>query len=202
MKKAVHAVTGPAAVLLRDDIDTDALLPAEFLKVTVRTGLGRCLFADWVRAGHPEVAFVAARRPVRVLVATRNFGCGSSREHAVWALADYGVEAIVALSFGDIFRNNCAKNDLVAATVSPEVHARLLESLAAAGPEPVLSLTLAGCTLHLPDGQTLPFALAPGHAEQLTSAEDDIARTLRLDDALRAHETRVARDTPWLLPQS
>ncbi|KQP35767.1 3-isopropylmalate dehydratase small subunit [Pseudorhodoferax sp. Leaf274] len=202
MKKAVHAVAGPTAVLLRDDIDTDALLPAEFLKVTTRTGLGRCLFADWVRAGHPEVAFVAAGRPVRVLVATRNFGCGSSREHAVWALADYGVEAIVALSFGDIFRNNCAKNDVVAATVSPQVHARLLESLAAAGTAAQLSLTLADLTLHLPDGQALPFALAPGHAEQLTSAEDDIARTLRLDDALRAHEARVACDTPWLLPQS
>lgn len=202
MKKAVHNVAGPAAVLMRDDIDTDALLPAAYLKVTTRTGLGRCLFADWVRAGHAEAAFVAERRPVRVLVAPRNFGCGSSREHAVWALADYGVQAIVALSFGDIFRNNCAKNDVVAATVSPASHTRLLGSLAAAGPGPVLSLALAARTLHLPDGRTLPFELAPGHAEQLMSAEDDIARTLRLDDALRAHEARVARDTPWLLPQS
>jgi 3-isopropylmalate/(R)-2-methylmalate dehydratase small subunit len=202
MKKAIHAVAGPTAVLLRDDIDTDALLPAEFLKVTTRTGLGRCLFADWVRAGHPEVAFVAEARPVQVLVAARNFGCGSSREHAVWALADYGVQAIVALSFGDIFRNNCAKNDVVAATMAPAAHSRLLDSLAAAGPGAVLSLTLADRTLRLPDGQTLPFELAPGHAEQLTSDEDDIARTLRLDGALRAHEARVARETPWLLPQS
>ncbi len=198
MTKAVFQVAGPTVVLQRDDIDTDALFPAEFLKVTTRTGMGKHLFADWIRTGNPEADFVAQGRSVQVLVAPRNFGCGSSREHAVWALADYGIEAIVALSYGDIFRNNCVKNDVVAAVVTPEVHAQLLQSLAAAGPSPVLGLEVATSTLRLPDGSSLPFVLAPGHAEQLMSDEDDIARTLRLDAELRAHEQRMVQESPWL----
>ena len=200
MKQAVQQVAGPVAVLARDDIDTDALFPAEFLKVTTRQGMGSYLFADWLRAGHPEAAFVTQGRGVRVLVAGRNFGCGSSREHAVWALADHGIGAIVALSFGDIFRNNCVKNDVVAATVSPEVHRQLCQALQSAGAEARLQLDVPSQRLHLPDGGTLPFELAPGHAEQLMSHEDDIARTLRLDETLRAHEARVAQAAPWLLP--
>ncbi len=198
MTKAVFQVTGPTVVLPRDDIDTDALFPAEFLKVTTRTGMGKHLFADWIRTGNPEADFVAQGLKVQVLVAPRNFGCGSSREHAVWALSDYGIEAIVALSYGDIFRNNCVKNDVVAAIVTPEAHTRLLQALAAAGPSAELSLDVAGRTLRLPDGSSLPFELAPGHAEQLMSDEDDIARTLRLDAVLRAHEQRMAQDAPWL----
>jgi len=202
MKKAVFQVQGPVAVLQRDDIDTDALFPAEFLKLTTRRGMGRHLFADWLRAGHPDAAFVARGPGTKVLVAGRNFGCGSSREHAVWALADHGIEAIVALSFGDIFRNNCVKNDVVAATVGADAHRQLTQAMAQAqervGEAATLRLDLPGRRLHLPNGQTLALELAPGHAEQLMSSEDDIARTLRLDAQLRAHEARVASDTPWL----
>jgi 3-isopropylmalate/(R)-2-methylmalate dehydratase small subunit len=198
MKKAVFQVAGPAVLLQRDDIDTDALFPAEFLKVTTRTGMGRYLFADWIKARNPEADFVAQGRKVRVLVAPRNFGCGSSREHAVWALADFGIEAILALSYGDIFRNNCVKNDVVAATVTPEVHAAIVAALAG-GTDAVLHLDVAAATLGLPDGRSVPIALAPGHAEQLLSDEDDIARTLRLDAALQSHEQRIAAQAPWLL---
>jgi 3-isopropylmalate/(R)-2-methylmalate dehydratase small subunit len=196
MTHAVTQVSGPAVLLQRDDIDTDALFPAEFLTVTTREGMGQYLFADWLRNGNPEAALGAAARPVRVLVAPRNFGCGSSREHAVWALADYGVQAVLALSFGDIFRNNCVKNDVVAAQLTPDDHALLAQ----AGDGVVLTLDVARASVQLPDGRSLPFTLAPGHAEQLMSDEDDIARTLRFDDALLAHEARIARTTPWLLP--
>ena len=200
MKPAVQQVAGPVAVLARDDIDTDALFPAEFLKVTTRQGMGRYLFADWLRTGHPEAAFVTQGRGVRVLVAGRNFGCGSSREHAVWALADHGIGAIVALSFGDIFRNNCVKNGVVAATMDPATHRQLCQALQSAGADVRLQLDVPTQRVRLPDGSTLPFDLAPGHAEQLLSDEDDIARTLRLDAALRAHEARTAQAAPWLLP--
>lgn len=197
MKTVIAEVQGRAAVMQRDDIDTDAIFPGRFLRLVQRTGMGAHLFADWLAEGRPEVAFMAQPSPPQVLVALQNFGCGSSREHAVWALSDYGVKAVVALSFGDIFRNNCVKNGVVAATVTPADHARLLQALAQAGDAP-LHLRVAERSLRLPDGSVIPVTLADGHAEQLLSAEDEVDRTLRHDTALRAYETRVQRDQPWL----
>jgi len=197
MKAVITQAQGRAVAMLRDDIDTDALFPGRFLRLVQRTGLGAHLFADWRAEGRPEVAFMAQPTPARILVALHNFGCGSSREHAVWALADYGVQAVVALSFGDIFRNNCAKNGMIAAQIAPADHARLVQALAAAGDAP-LCLQLAASTLELSDGSTLPILLADGHAEQLLSAEDEVDRTLRHEAALRAYEQRVQRDQPWL----
>ncbi|WP_137927220.1 3-isopropylmalate dehydratase small subunit [Cupriavidus sp. 2SB] len=197
MKAVIAEVAGRAAVMQRDDIDTDAIFPGRFLRLVQRTGMGAHLFADWLAEGRSEVAFMKASSPPRLLVALQNFGCGSSREHAVWALADYGVQAVVALSFGDIFRNNCVKNGVVAATVTPANHARLLAALAAA-PDAPLHLTVADRSLQLPDGSVIGVTLADGHAEQLLSAEDEVDRTLRHDAALREYEARVQRDQPWL----
>ncbi|GJG98424.1 3-isopropylmalate dehydratase small subunit [Cupriavidus pauculus] len=197
MKSVIAEVQGRAAVMQRDDIDTDAIFPGRFLRLVQRTGMGAHLFADWLAEGRHEVAFMAEPSPPRVLVALQNFGCGSSREHAVWALSDYGVQAVVALSFGDIFRNNCVKNGVVAAIVTPADHARLLQALAAAGDAP-LHLRVAERSLQLPDGSVIAITLADGHAEQLLSAEDEVDRTLRYDAELRAYEQRVQRDQPWL----
>lgn len=197
MKTVITQAQGRAVVMQRDDIDTDAIFPGRFLRLVQRTGLGVHLFADWRAEGRPEVAFMAQPTPARVLVAPHNFGCGSSREHAVWALADYGVQAVVALSFGDIFRNNCVKNGVIAASVAPADYERLVQALAGAGDAP-LSLQVAASTLQLPDGSLLPITLADGHAEQLLSAEDEVDRTLRHEAALRAYEERVQRDQPWL----
>ncbi|MDA1080678.1 MAG: 3-isopropylmalate dehydratase small subunit [Gemmatimonadetes bacterium] len=120
-----------AVLLLRDDVDTDQIIPARFLTTTERTGLGRYAFADWRldAAGAPRVDFpLNAPDAVgaRVLVAGRNFGCGSSREHAPWALIDWGFRAIIAESFGDIFRNNAHKNGLLTIAVDSDAHARLV----------------------------------------------------------------------------
>lgn len=197
MKAVIAQAYGRAVVMQRDDIDTDAIFPGRFLRLVQRTGLGVHLFADWLAEGRPEVAFMAQPAPARVLVALHNFGCGSSREHAVWALSDYGVQAVVALSFGDIFRNNCVKNGMVAATVTPADHERLVQALAVAGDAP-LHLRVADRSLQLPDGSAMSITLAEGHAEQLLSAEDEVDRTLRCDAALRAYEERVQRDQPWL----
>ncbi|QET05569.1 3-isopropylmalate dehydratase small subunit [Cupriavidus pauculus] len=197
MKAVIAEVQGRAAVMQRDDIDTDAIFPGRFLRLVQRTGMGAHLFADWLAEGRPEVAFMADATPPRMVVALQNFGCGSSREHAVWALSDYGIKAVIALSFGDIFRNNCVKNGVVAAIVTPDDHARLLRALAADKDAP-LHLRVAGRTLQLPDGGTMPIVLADGHAEQLLSAEDEVDRTLAHDAALRAYEERVQREQPWL----
>jgi len=195
MRQPITTVKGPVAVLRRDDIDTDALFPAQFLKKTVREGMGLHLFANWIASGQPEAAFVSAPTPTRILLAGRNFGCGSSREHAVWALADYGIEAIVAPSFGDIFRNNCVKNGIVAAAVTPEDHAALL---ACTQDGNQLELSLKDCTLTAPDGEKISFTISSGHQAQLLSGEDDITRTLRYTAAIAAHEAKVAFETPWL----
>lgn len=198
MRAPIHHVEGPVAVLQRDDIDTDALYPGQYLKTTLRSGLRAYLFADWVAAGHPDAAFVTAPVPTRILLAPRNFGCGSSREHAVWALADYGIAAIVALSFGDIFRNNCGKNGIVAATVSESDHAQLVTAVRQGSP--TLSLDVAAGTLAPVAGMAgWPFTLAPGHRQRLLSGEDDITQTLRYTDALDRHEARLADTAPWLV---
>ncbi|CAN5265136.1 3-isopropylmalate dehydratase small subunit [soil metagenome] len=197
MKTVIERVIGQAAVMGRDDIDTDAIYPGRFLRLVHRDGLGAHLFADWRDEGRPEVEFMKRATAPHVLVALQNFGCGSSRENAVWALSDYGVQAVVALSFGDIFRSNCVKNGVVAATLAPADHAKVLKVLAAA-PDGQLRLDVAGRSLQLPDGSSVPVVLADGHAEQLLSAEDEVDRTLRHDPALRAYEERVARLQPWL----
>ena len=195
MRKPITTVKGPVAVLKRDDIDTDALFPAQFLKKTVREGMGLHLFADWIASAQPEAAFVTASTPTHILLAGRNFGCGSSREHAVWALVDYGIEAIVALSFGDIFRSNCVKNGIVAAAVTAEDHEALM---ATTKDGDSFELNLADCTLITAKGQTMGFTLSNGHQAQLMSGEDDITRTLRYAEAIAAHEAKVSVDTPWL----
>ncbi|MDM0108726.1 3-isopropylmalate dehydratase small subunit [Variovorax sp. J22R24] len=198
MKTVIAEAHGRCVVMQRDDIDTDAIFPGRFLRLVQRSGLGVHLFADWLAEGRPEVSFMAQPSPARVLVAPHNFGCGSSREHAVWALSDYGVQAVVALSFGDIFRNNCVKNGVVAATLTPADHERLVRALAVAGGDAVLHLRVAERSLHLPDGSVMSITLADGHAEQLLSSEDEVDRTLRHDAALRAYEERVQHDQPWL----
>ncbi|WP_421956449.1 3-isopropylmalate dehydratase small subunit [Polaromonas sp.] len=195
MRKPVTHLQGAIAILQRDDIDTDAIFPAQFLKKTDRVGMGTHLFADWVASSQPEAAFVTAKPPVHILVTDRNFGCGSSREHAVWALADYGIKAIVALSFGDIFRNNCVKNGIVAATLEPADHATLL---AAVNDGDRLELDIASCRLTAATIQLIGFSLAKGHQSQLLSGEDDITRTLRYATSIAAHEEKVATETPWL----
>ena len=197
MKRSVSTVSGPAAVLRRDDIDTDALFPAPYLRLTQRSGMGRYLFADWRAAGRPEVDFMQAAEAPRFLVGAANFGCGSSREQAVWALADYGVQVVLALSFGDIFRNNCVKNDVVAATLAPDDHAALVAALAAR-PGAELRLDVGLRTVQLPGDLDLPVLLVEGHAEQLLSAEDHIARTQHFTDSLAGYESRVAAEKPWL----
>jgi 3-isopropylmalate/(R)-2-methylmalate dehydratase small subunit len=134
----------------------------------------------------------------QVLVAPRNFGCGSSREQAVWALTDYGVRAVLALSYGDIFRNNCVKNDVVAAVMAPDDHAALVRWLDDGRGAQELTIDVRSCSASIEDGGRFPLQLADGHAERLLSAEDHIARTLRYEALIVAHEQKVRSASPWL----
>ena len=161
-------LTARTVALPADDVDTDQIIPARFLKGTTREGLGRHLFAGW----REDPAFALNRPEARgalVLVTGRNFGCGSSREHAVWALADWGFRAVVALSFADIFRANALKNGLLPVVIAPAAHAKL----AAAGGAAVV-IDLEAGTVALPDGSRERFLVEPFARRCLLEGMDEL----------------------------
>ena len=187
-------VTGRAVPLDRSDVDTDQIIPSDWLKRVERTGFGAGLFAEW----RDDRDFVLNREEyagATILVAGPNFGTGSSREHAVWALQDYGFRAVVSPRFADIFRNNCTKAGLVPVQVSPEAGRALLDAIEA---DPTLELTIdvAGGTVGAPAaGIESSFPLDEFTRERLLNGWDDIGLTLRYEDDITAYEARRA---DWL----
>jgi 3-isopropylmalate/(R)-2-methylmalate dehydratase small subunit len=184
---------GPAVAIARDNIDTDQIIPARFLKTTSRTGLGAHLFADW-RAdadGTVRSDFIlntAVGATARVLVAGWNFGCGSSREHAPWALADFGFRAVVAASFADIFKQNALKNGLLPVQLPPDVHAALLARVTAE-PGAIVGVDLARQTVTLPGGGEAPFSIDPFSRECLLAGVDEIGWVLNQAAAIARFES-------------
>ena len=175
------------AVLARPDIDTDQIIPARFLKGTTRTGLGRWLFAGWRydEQGHPRTDFALARpeaRGAQVLVAGPNFGCGSSREHAPWALLDYGFRAVVSSSIADIFRANALKNGLLPVIVDTATHEVLLAS-----PGMRVSIDLESCSLAFDDAR-VSFPIDPFARRCLLEGVDELGFLMAQDDAIAAYE--------------
>jgi len=186
--KAVSRVEGRAVVLDRADVDTDQILPKQFLKRTARTGWAEFLFFDW-RADPGFELNRPAAAGAKVLVAGRNFGCGSSREHAVWALADYGFEAVVAPSFADIFAANAQRNGLVLVALPPaEVRALVDEVDPVEGGAVVVDVEAS--TLTTPAGRSVSFELDPFVRRRLLEGLDDVALTLAHADEIAAFETR------------
>ncbi len=187
-----HAVALPAS-----DVDTDQIIPARFLKVTDREGLGRNLFCDWryLADGSPNPDFVLNRPEsagAQVLVAGDNFGCGSSREHAPWALVGWGLRAVISTSFADIFRNNALKNSLLPIVVAPDVHARALRAAAEGGR---FRVDLETQTLTLPDGEAVSFAVDPFARKCLLQGVDELGYLLALDERIAAFE--AGRGPGW-----
>jgi 3-isopropylmalate/(R)-2-methylmalate dehydratase small subunit len=178
--KPVRVVEGRAAPLGRSDVDTDQIIPSEWLKRVERAGFGRGLFSEW----RDEPSFVLNRpeyQGARVLVAGARFGTGSSREHAVWALLDYGFEAVVASSFGDIFRSNAAKGGLVTVELDPEALASLA-AIVEGHPGAVVTIDVDGRTVEVAEsGFTASFALDDDTRARLLNGWDDISLTLRHD---------------------
>jgi 3-isopropylmalate/(R)-2-methylmalate dehydratase small subunit len=180
--KAVTGVAGKVSVIDRDDIDTDQIIPKQFLKRIDRVGFGQFLFYDWAR----EPGWELAENPI--LVAGRNFGCGSSREHAVWALEDHGFEAIIAPSFADIFRTNCTKIGLLPVTLD-EAHCH---AVARAGEA---QIDLENQEVRWPGG-TARFEIDPDLKHRLIHGLDDIALTLSHEEAILAYERERERPGP------
>jgi 3-isopropylmalate/(R)-2-methylmalate dehydratase small subunit len=190
--KPFRRVTGRAAVLERADVDTDQIIPKQFLKRIERTGYGDFLFFDWMKDPNFEL-----RRPetegAKILIAGRNFGCGSSREHAAWALQDYGFEVVIAPSFGDIFRTNCLKTGVLPIRL-PERQVRSLAAAAADGAP--LTVDLERLEISPAAGEATTFEFDAYERERLLEGLDDIAVTLRrageIDSFERAHPAPVS----------
>jgi 3-isopropylmalate/(R)-2-methylmalate dehydratase small subunit len=191
--KPVGVVSGRVMVLDRPDVDTDQIVPKQFLKRIGRTGFADTLFFDWRydEDGNERPGFELNRpefRGARVLLAGRNFGCGSSREHAAWALQEYGFDAIVAPSYGDIFRTNAGKIGLLTVTLPEDEVGRLMESVDLdAGSE--MTVDLERCVVVAPDGREVPFTFDEATRHRLLHGLDEIALTLEHEDAIAAYET-------------
>ena len=191
--KPVSFVTGRVAVLDRPDVDTDQIIPKQFLKRIERTGYGEFLFFDWRldEDGAERPGFELNRREFRgasILLAGRNFGCGSSREHAAWALQDYGFDAVIAPSFGDIFRTNAGKIGMLAIALPADEVERLMESVDLdSGSE--MRVDLERRVIVAPDGREVAFDFDETTRHRILHGLDEIALTLQHEDAIAAYET-------------
>lgn len=186
-----HAHTGLAVALDRASVDTDQIIPKQFLKRVERTGFGQFLFYDWRfnpdGSEKPDFILNEPRyRGASILVAGKNFGCGSSREHAPWALADYGFRAIIAPSFADIFASNSAKNGLVLCSVSDDVAAELTARCGSSGYE--ITVDLENCEVRDQVGLRAPFQIETFRRECLLNGWDDIGLTMRYEADISRYE--------------
>jgi 3-isopropylmalate/(R)-2-methylmalate dehydratase small subunit len=177
-----------------NDIDTDQIIPARFLKTTSKEGLDQQLFFDWRydEQGRPKPDFVlnhAEARGAEVLLAGDNFGCGSSREHAPWALTQFGFRAVVSTSFADIFRGNALKNSLLPIAVPPDVHKELFETVTK-NPDARVKIDLAAQTLTLPDGRAVGFPVDAFAKQCLLDGVDELGFILKQEPSIAAFETR------------
>lgn len=206
--------TGLVAPLDRANVDTDQIIPKQFLKSIRRTGFGANLFDEWRYLDRGEPGMDNSRRPLNpefvlnqpryqgasILLARRNFGCGSSREHAPWAISEYGFRALIAPSFADIFFSNCFKNGLLPIVLGEdEVDALFAEVLATPGY--TLAIDLAPQTVTTPGGRVIRFEVDPFRKECLLNGWDDIGLTLRHADKIRAFEAERLKRYPWLAKQ-
>jgi 3-isopropylmalate/(R)-2-methylmalate dehydratase small subunit len=194
-------VTGVAAPLRIVNVDTDMIIPKQYLKTIQRTGLGKGLFAEmrYKDDGSENPEFVLnkpAYRKAPILVAGDNFGCGSSREHAPWALLDFGIRCVISTSFADIFYNNCFKNGILPITVSPEDIEKLFDD-AERGANATLTINLEKQEIRGPDGGCITFEIDPFRRHCLLNGLDDIGLTLEKAPAIESYERRLAQARPW-----
>jgi 3-isopropylmalate/(R)-2-methylmalate dehydratase small subunit len=195
-------LTGVAAPLNIVNIDTDMIIPKQFLKTIKRTGLGKSLFFEmrYTQQGEELSGFVLNRpayRSAEILVAGDNFGCGSSREHAPWALLDFGIRCVISTSFADIFYNNCFKNGILPIVVSPEDLKKLMDD-AERGANATMTIDLPSQEIRGPDGGKVKFDLDPFRKHCLMNGLDDIGLTMEKADAITAFEKTNTASHSWL----
>lgn len=212
--QAFTQLNGLVLPLDRSNVDTDAIIPKQYLKSVARTGFGITLFDDWryVDPGEPGMDHAKRRlnqefvlnQPrfagAEVLLARKNFGCGSSREHAVWALTDYGIRAVIAPNFADIFFNNSFKNSLLPIVLAESDVDRLFAKVQVQDGY-ALAIDLESQTVTTPEGESLGFEVDAFRKYCLLNGLDDIGLTLRHEDDIRAYERRRAEEAPWLFQQ-
>ena len=201
MDKFTH-LTGVAASLPIINIDTDMIIPKQYLKTIKRTGLGSALFSEmrYKEDGSENPDFVLnkpAYRQAKIIVAGDNFGCGSSREHAPWALLDFGIRCVISTSFADIFYNNCFKNGILPIVVTPEQLA-LLQDDAERGSNATITVDLEAQTIQGPDGGTVHFDIDPARKQVLLEGLDDIATTLKESAEIATYESKISNQRPWI----
>jgi 3-isopropylmalate/(R)-2-methylmalate dehydratase small subunit len=192
---------GVAAPMKMTNVDTDMIIPKQYLKTIKRTGLGKGLFAEkrYGEDGSENPNFVLnkpAYRKAKILVAGDNFGCGSSREHAPWALKDFGITCVISTSFGDIFHNNCFKNGILPVRVAPEDLPKLMDD-ARRGANATLTIDLPAQEIRGPDGGMVKFEIDPFRKHRLLEGLDDIGLTLVEAPAIDAFEKKSAEARPW-----
>ncbi len=207
-------LNGLVAPIDRANVDTDAIIPKQFLKSIERTGFGENLFDEWRYLDHGEPGMDTSKRPLNpefvlnknrfkgaeILLARRNFGCGSSREHAPWALYEYGFRALVAPSFADIFNNNCFKNGILPVSLDEATVALLFEQVEAT-PDFRLNVDLQSQTVTTPQGQVFAFEVDAFRKHCLLNGLDEIGLTLEHADEIRAYEEHRRQEAPWLFGQ-
>jgi 3-isopropylmalate/(R)-2-methylmalate dehydratase small subunit len=194
-------LTGVAAPLHLVNVDTDMIIPARYLKTIKRTGLGKSLFYElrYNEDGSENPNFVLnkpAYRNAQILIAGDNFGCGSSREHAPWALLDHGIRCVISTSFADIFYNNCFKNGILPIKVTHEQLQALFDD-ASRGSNATVSVDLESQTIKGPDGGTIGFEIDPFRKHCLLNGLDDIGLTEARAGVIQSYETRLAAERPW-----
>ena len=194
-----------AAPLLRINVDTDAIIPSREMKRVSKQGLGEGLFAGWRytepggRDENPE--FILNKAPYRdaqILLSGDNFGCGSSREHAVWALAEWGIRCIIAPSFGAIFYGNCVRNGILPVVLPEATVGAFAESVESAPADTTITVSLIDCTVTGPSGDTHTFDIAPADREMLLEGLDAIAVTMKHDDEILAFRAKDRLRRPWV----
>ena len=195
-------LTGVAAALPMINVDTDMIIPKQFLKTIKRTGLGKNLFYEmrYDASGQENPDFVLnqpAYRDAKILVAGANFGCGSSREHAPWAILDFGVKCVIAPSFADIFYNNCFKNGILPIVLPQSEVDKLLDD-ASRGSNATVTVDLAAQEIRGPDGGVIHFDIDPFRKKCLLEGLDDIGLTLQKQDSIAAYEERQQTVRPWV----
>jgi len=192
MPEPYRTFTSRVIPLPAENVDTDQIIPARFLKTTEKDGLASALFCDWryLPDGSPNPDFVLNEPSMQgrqILIAGDNFGCGSSREHAPWALSSWGIRAVISTSFADIFRNNSTKNGLLPIQVDPETHARLFQMLAD-DPDASFTIDLSELGVLLPDGSTLEFEIDPFARQMMLAGTDEVGWVMTRDAAIDAWE--------------
>jgi len=211
--KAFTTLTALVAPLDRANVDTDAIIPKQFLKSIRRAGFGPYLFDEWRYLDHGEPEMDCTNRPLnkdfvlnqpqykgaQILLTRENFGCGSSREHAPWALEDYGFRAIIAPSFADIFFNNCFKNGILPIVLPAETVDALFKELTDGYQ---LTIDLETQTITTPSGQTISFSVDETRRYRLLNGLDDIGLTLQHAEKIKAYEVERAKRAPWLFKEA